>query len=292
MGPLIAILSTISFGLTDALTRRGLERIPASFGIYISIFIGIPLLTVTAALTGQLFDLRQISTNNYFQLAGAGLIHFLVGRYTLYRCFAAIGANRAVPITSLSVPLTLLMAIILLGERISAINFIGIVVVMLAPMIMLQPSDNGGGVGGTRLAEGYLFGLATALAFGCSPLLIRGAIGDTGLGVAGTLVAYLAASIPLLFSLALSGTRTSFQGLDQAAVRWFLLSGVTVFFASMFRFIAFDLAPVTVVEPLMRTGAIWTVIFAYLINRRLEAFGVNVLASIALAIVGSVFVVV
>ena len=278
---------------------------------------------VAAAVTGQLFDMSDISTRGYLLLATAGLIHFLVGRYATYRCVAAIGANRATPVRSVSIPFTLLMAVFLLGESVSAINGVGIVIVVLAPMIMFRREGRAQGSAGTarsnlnpgelppaassstafdisktatvdtsRLAEGYLFGLITALAFGSSPLLIRGAIGDTGLGIAGALVAYGTAAVPLVLGLAWPGRLAGLRGMDRTALRWFLLATVATFFLHMFRFAALDLAPVTVVSPLMRTGVIFTVLFAFLINRQLEAFGPRVLAAIALSIVGSVFVVI
>ena len=290
--------------------------------LYITIFFGIPLLVIAAIITGQLFDLPNISTQGYLLLAAAGLTHFLVGRYSNYRCISAIGANRAAPLRSISVPFTLVMAVLVLGERVSVVNGIGIVIVMLAPMIMLQrgnksqvshsteisdsnPSDgsaatvdstapvaaNNAHVKAPRLAEGYFFGLITALVFGSSPLLIRGAIGDTGMGVAGALIAYSAAAVPLLLGLTWPGRLATLRGMNTTALRWFLLATITIFFAQMFRFVALDLAQVTVVTPLMRTGVIWTVIFAFLINRQTEDFGPRVLAAIAMSLIGGGFVV-
>lgn len=291
IGPLFAILATISYGLTITSIRRGMQGIPAFLAIHITIFLGIPLLVVAAAVTGQLFGLSNLSTQAYLLLVAAGLNQLLVGRYALYRCTAAIGATRATPVRSLSVPFTLLMAVFLLGERVSAINSIGIVIVVLAPMIMFQREGEAATNGTSRLAEGIIFGLITALSFGCGPILIREAIGGTGLGIAGALVAYGAAAVPLLLGLAWPGRLASLQRMDRMALRWFLLTTVTTFFAQMFSFVALDLAPVTVVTPLSRTGAIWTVMFAFLINRQIEAFGPRVLAAIALSIIGSVLVV-
>lgn len=235
---------------------------------------------------------------------------------------ASIGANRAAPLRSISMPFTLVMAVLVLGERISVVNGIGIAIVVLAPMIMIQrgnksqgphstetshhnPSDGSAStvastasvanknshVAPPRLAEGYFFGLITALVFGSSPLLIRGAIGDTGMGVAGALIAYSAAAVPLLLGLTWPGRVATLRGMNTTALRWFLLATITIFFAQMFRFVALDLAQVTVVTPLMRTGVIWTVIFAFLINRQLEDFGPRVLAAIALSLIGGIFVV-
>ena len=264
---------------------------PPFVGLHIAIFVGTPLLVVAAAVTGQLFDLPTLSTKSYLLLAAAGLAQFLGGAYALYRSFAAIGANRSTPVRSISVPFTLLMAMFLLGEQVSAINGIGIVIVVLAPAIMFQREDKTITIVKSKLLEGYFFALISGLAFGIAPLLIRGAIGGTGLGIAGALVGYSACAGLLLVGLAWPGRLAGLKGMNRPALRWFLLNAVTVFFAQMFTYIAYDLAPVTVVTPLMRTASIWTVIFAFLINRQLEAFGPRVMVAIALSIVGSAFVV-
>ena len=284
-----------------------------------SVFLGLPLLVVAAAVSGQLFDLGDIPTRAYLLLAAAGVIDSAVGRYTNYRALAAIGANRTSPMRAISQPYTLLMALIVLGERISIINGVGIVIVMIAPAAMLsrpgsmrRDTAQGGsqanpgevaepstGVASHetvalpvhRLLEGYIFALLTALAWGTSPLLIREAIGDTGLGVLGALIAYVAAAVVLIPSLAVPGRLASFQHIDRSAMRWILLGGFAIFLAQMFRSVALDFSPVTLVSPLTRGTAIFSLFFAYWINRQIESFGPGVLVAIALSVVGSVFVV-
>lgn len=268
-----------------------MQTIPPFVGTYITVFLGIPLLLIAAATTGQLFDLPTLSTKSLILLGAAGSAQFLGGAYSLYRSFAAIGATRATPIRSLSTPFTLLMAFLVLGERVSAVNGVGIMIVVLAPIIMLQRENKATATDSSRLAEGYFFAFISGFAFGLAPVMIREAIGGTGLGIVGALVGYSAAAGMLLLGLAWPGRLASLHGMDRTALRWFLLNSVTVFFAQMFTYMAFDLAPVTVVSPLMRTTAIWTVIFAFLINRQLEVFGPRVLGAIALSIVGSVLVV-
>jgi drug/metabolite transporter (DMT)-like permease len=192
---------------------------------------------------------------------------------------------------SLAAPLTLSMAITVLGEPVSSLNGIGIMIVLLAPIIMVQRESKTDTVGSAKAAEGYFFAFIAAMAFGCSPVLIRGAIGDTGMGIAGALVAYSAAAVPLMVGLAWPGRLANLRGIDMTALRWFMLSAVTVFFTHLFRFAAFDLSPLTVVEPLLHTGYVWTVIFSFVINRQIESFKTRVLVPIAMSIVGSVLVV-
>ena len=73
VGPLFAILATMSAGLTDASIRRGVQGIPAFVGLHITIFLGIPLLIIASTLTGQIFDMSNMSKQGYILLVGAGL---------------------------------------------------------------------------------------------------------------------------------------------------------------------------------------------------------------------------
>jgi drug/metabolite transporter (DMT)-like permease len=136
-----------------------------------------------------------------------------------------------------------------------------------------------------------LFGLLAALGYGGSPLLVRAAIGGTGLPIVGAMVSYMAATAVLLLSLALPGQWARVHGMDRRALWWFLAAGLTVFFAQMFRYIALDLGPVTVMSPLQQTGILFTLLLSFLVNRHLESFGPRVIAGMALTMAGSVAVV-
>ena len=52
-----------------------------------------------------------------------------------------------------------------------------------------------------RQAEGYFFGILGATAYGTSPIFIRAALVDNGLGVFGGLVSYSAAAVILVLML-------------------------------------------------------------------------------------------
>ena len=274
-------------------------------------------MVVAAAVTGQLFELPTLPVRSYLLLAGAGVIHYLVGRYALYRSISAIGVNRGIPVRAIATPYSVLAALLVLGERVSVVNAVGIAIIVSTPLIMFVPfgkvsgdataskpgSNNPGALGRPStplhpqgmdtlptplLVEGYIFGILTGLAFGTSPLMIREAISGTGMGIAGALIAYSAASLPLLLSLALPGRLAGLRGMDRTVVRWFLLATVSISFAQIFRFVALDLTTVTVAVPLLHTNTAFTLLLGFLINRQLESFRPRVLAAIGLSVVGSV----
>ena len=74
-------------------------------------------------------------------------------------------------------------------------------------------------------------------------------------------------------------------------VRLFLAAGFFVFAAQMFRFIALSLAPVAVITPLQRTGAIFVLGLSWAVNRHLEKITWQVVAGLLFSVAGAVLLV-
>ena len=317
-----ALLSEMSFALNQASVRRGMLRGSALQGVYTSVLIGVPLLVVSAVASTQLFRTSELDARSYLLLVAAGVNHFIIGRYCNHRGIGALGANRNRTIVGANVPFSILLAVVLLSEEVTLLMWAGIGLILVGPAIIFrrqssvpaQPQPAGrnhgaqavgsgpsavisAGRGATpepspRYVEGYVFGLLNAASWAISPLLIRSALADSGLGVLGSLVAYSAAAAILLPLLVLPMVRANLHRIDAGTSRWFLLSAVSVVMAQMFRYLAFSVAPVTVVLPLMRAGSFLLLPVSYVLNRQIESFEPRVLAGIFISIIGSLLVVV
>ncbi len=136
--------------------------------------------------------------------------------------------------------------------------------------------------------EGIAVSLLAAAAWGVSPVLMRAAVVDSGLGVLGGLVTYVATAAVLLLTFAIPGPVASTLKMDRTGGWWFLFSAVNSFSANIFRFMALAIAPVTLVMPLLRVGAIFGLGFAFVLNRSLESFAPRVIAGILISIAGAV----
>jgi drug/metabolite transporter (DMT)-like permease len=322
----------MSFALGGTMTRRGMMRASASFGLYVTVILGVPLFAVAALATGQIFDADEITSNGYVLLAGAGILHFLVGRYCGFRAVAAIGANRNQPLLTTSILYSVILAIIVLDESITWAMFGGMALVVVGPMLMIERSRVKGDAGvpakpptglpasglpsdpsstlisgdavamaakpdakpdmpPLKLAEGYFFGLAAAAIYGNTPIMVRAALEDSELGIMGGLASYMAASAVLIVTLLVPGKLMKVAAERKTAGPWFYANTVASFFAQMFRYAALAIAPVTIVAPLARTLALFTLAFSFLINRNLEYFGARVIIGILLSVVGSVILV-
>ena len=299
-GALLALVSAFSFSVNFILVRRGFADAGATAaqGAFITVLLGVPFGLAAVLITGQLFNFGEISLNGYLLLAAAGIVHFGIGRYCNYRGIAAIGAPRAATIQAIAVPYSVVMAMVLLGERPTILMFVGIALILGSPALMIDRGNRSSPESGKpavemRMLEGYTFSLLASVGYGSSPILIRAALEDaTGVAAVGTFIAYVGASAVLMATLALPAQRHLVGTINFRYMRLFGGAGFAVFFAQLLRFFALSIADVSVVNPLMRMIGVFTLILSYLVNRRLERITLGVVLGVLVSFAGSAMLVV
>ena len=143
-----------------------------------------------------------------------------------------------------------------------------------------------------RQAEGYLFAVLAAVAYGTSPVLIRSALeGESGVSLLGGFVSYAAAGAFLLASLAIPSRRHLTKALEPETLRLFAAPAFFVFMAQLLRFLALSLASVAVVATLMRFGGLFTLGMSWRMNPELERITWRVIAGGVISVVGAVLLV-
>lgn len=229
-------------------------------------------------------------------MALAGVVHFVIGRYGNYRATRAIGATLSGPIQQLSIPISLLLALIYLDETLTPLKLAGFVLIMTGPVVAMRRRV---GVDGAhkesgfnpKYGEGIFWGALCALCYGLSPLFIVKGLGANGgliESLTGGFVSYLAATIVVVIPIYLLGGRSFMQRLDRTAEKWFFVSGVLAFASQMFRYMALSVAPVSVVVPIQRLSVVFRVIFSWLLNREHEVFSFAVLLGIMMSLLGAI----
>ena len=100
--------------------------------------LGVPFGLIAVLVTGQILRFGEVSPMGYLLLFGAGLVHFVIGRYCNYRAIGAIGASRSSPLQAFATPYSILMAVILLDEVVTPLMLVAIGFVLLAPAVMIE----------------------------------------------------------------------------------------------------------------------------------------------------------
>lgn len=296
LGGLLAFVSAALMGYNNVATRRGVLRGTTLQAMAITVPMGVALFAVACVIGGSLALVASFSWPAYACFAMAGFLHFVFGRYCNYRAIAAIGTNLASPIQQLEVLVTLGLALIFLGERLTPVMIFAIALLVLGPAIATR-MERGGSSGAKshtfepRYAEGYTYAFLTIFGYGSSPIFVRAGLeglGTIGHSLAGGLVSYVTATAIVALLVFATGQVRHVQMVDREASRWFLFAGLLVFLSQMFRYMALALVPVSVVAPIMRIQTLFRIYFSWLIARQHEVFDAGVIVGTVISMIGAI----
>jgi len=308
LGALFAICSAATFGFNSAAMRRGVLQGTVFQAIAITVPIGVPLFLLAALIGGQLSDMFRFSWASLGYLAAAGILHFVWGRYWNYRAVKEMGANLSGAVQQISLVAALAFAMVLLGEKLTILRVLGILLVVGGPFIMT--SGRGPKRGAKAKADdakteetgkdaakppvfrpnilaGYAAGIMATLGYGLTPTLVRLGLADTGASLAGGAISYISATLAFGILLLIPGQLYHCLAIDRTAAKWFTVSGVFVFLAQMFRYLALAIAPVTVVTPIQRLSLVFRILLSTLINRDYEVFDARVVVGMVISLLGA-----
>ena len=301
LGAVLAVLSGASIGLNSAAARRAVLTGTPIQGMVITVPIGVLCFLPIALLTGELTRLAAFPVVAAASMAGAGVLYFLFGRYCFFRANVSAGANLSAPVIQMQVVVTVALAVIVLMEPCTLLQMLG-GVVMLGGSLLTQsqrPSRRRARVSVAeasaaptcvpRFADGMLFSLLTAVAYGTTPIIVRLALRQTGpsSAVVGGLIAYASATVAIAVLLGFSTPlRRNVLALRRESLPWFVFSGVMVGVAQGVLYSAVAVAPIMLVASLQQSTVVFRLIFSRLLNPAHEVFGARVIIGAILSIVG------
>jgi bacterial/archaeal transporter family protein len=123
-----AVLSALFAALTAIFAKIGVENVNSDLATLIRTLVVICVLALIVFATGQFQDPAKISGRTYLFLALSGL-----GTGASWLCyFRALklgNAAQVAPIDKLSVVIVAILGVVLLGEKLSAVNWLGVLLV-------------------------------------------------------------------------------------------------------------------------------------------------------------------
>jgi drug/metabolite transporter (DMT)-like permease len=299
LGGLLALLAAATFALNSATARRAVLSGSVMQGIAITVPLGVPAFFLGALLLGQLGALWSLSWMAVVWLSLAGIAHFVWGRFFIYRAQELIGANLAGTLQQFDLIISLVLAVLVLGEVLTPLRIIGIALVIIGPALAFsgeasrtkQAVASASSVQFTpRHVEGYTFVALSSIGYGLSPIFTSLGLRELGGGASmvGGLVAYLAATVAVAVLVVGSGSVRHVAQTNAQAWRWFGFAGLSVSVSQMLRFAALSLAPVTVVQPIQRLSKLFLFLFSWLMNREHEVFNPRLLLAAVVSVIGAV----
>jgi transporter family protein len=134
-----AILSAIFAALTAIFAKVGIEQVNSDFATFIRTIVILGVLGLLLVFTGSWQSPASVSGKTYLFLVLSGLA---TGASWLcyFRALQLGDASRVAPIDKLSVVFVALFAALLLGERLSLLNWLGVALIAAGAVLVALKS--------------------------------------------------------------------------------------------------------------------------------------------------------
>lgn len=292
-GLIFIFLASAALAASTISIRRGVSRTGEAYTpVLISVSIGALLFTLMMVFTAEWPKVWSLSWQGLALLGGAGIIHFVGGRFLYYNSVRLIGGNKAGAIVKAEILYAVASGIILLNEPLTVSLIHGVLWIALGvTMVSLERQNPGAGepVGAARIqARGVLTALGAGLLWGISAVMVKPVITEMGSPFVGVFVSYMAAFLVAAGLLLGKRQREQLLNLRRFSLRTFVIAGAFTSIAQLSRYIALSYNPVSIVQPLIPgTNVLFILLFSFLLNRSIEVFSRKIIIGIAATAVGT-----
>lgn len=130
IGEIAALITAICWTLNAIAFESAGKKVGSLSVNYIRLFIAFILLSATSFATRGLALPTDANAHTWFWLLISGLLGFVLGDMFLFEAFVEIGSRTSLLITSAAPPITALAGFLIMGEKISLLGLIGMLVTM------------------------------------------------------------------------------------------------------------------------------------------------------------------
>ena len=128
-GIIFSLLAASGFAATAVFARTALQRMSAPYGTLLSLFVStVAAMAIAAVLHPD--ELLGISAVALGWLFLVGFLNFPLGRMFNYTSVTMVGVSKASTVVATSPLFATILAVIILGERVSPITLLGTVAVI------------------------------------------------------------------------------------------------------------------------------------------------------------------
>jgi len=278
-----ALQAALCFSIAHIFIRRGLVDSNAMTGSFISLSMSAVLLWFAVPFFVPLSALWNPAA---LMFVLAGIFAPGIGRTLSYVGIERIGVARSVPIANSSPIFASIFAVVFLAETWVLQNVIGTMLVIGGVIVlsMAKPTQ-----GEWRKID-VIYPLIGALAFGASTTLRKAGLEFINIPL---LAAAVTAGSAALFSftlLQIQGGKEAFK-LTRRSAAWLFPAGIFNTAAMLSVFFALSHGKVVIVEPLVSSNPVTTLLLTSIFLRDVESLTLRVIIGAALTVTGTILVV-
>lgn len=233
-----------------------------------------------------------LTLRSFLAFSGAGLIGTGVGRMAYYKSIEMVGASRAEPVKS-SMPLyATIMAVFVLGETVEPLRWVGITLIFLGvAVISWDLSESGERTNLWSVSmTGLLLGVAAAVLFGIEPTFAKIGFAEGTPSIVGLLIKTVVAGA-FFYAYAFAKGRVQLNRIRTGdGWPWYVLAGLANTAFLLAYYLGLEVAPISVVTPLVQTSPLFVAILSYLYLSDLERITPVVVNGVVLVVAGATLI--
>ena len=283
----MALLSALMFALTFVFVRVGVKSASTTTALWLTLFVNVVFLWGWSLLVyGWQFE--QWWECRYFFLSG--VFAPLLGRLFQFQGMAKLGANITTPLTLTHPVISVVLAILFLGEEVTNLGLLGALMVVLGSVVVGAQ----GGQNPTRSLQNVsriylLLPLVASLSYGISIVFRKigidiGSDAVTAASVTCT-SSWFFSTLYVLFTGAVGEIRCSRRELG-----FFVLAGIFSSLGPVLLYAALQFEGLVVIAPLAATTPLFVLLVSYVFIRADEIFTPQVVAGTVATVAGVILV--
>jgi drug/metabolite transporter (DMT)-like permease len=290
-GPALAAAAGLGFGVFQTLNRRAVGGMnDAYLATFLQLVTALAVLIVASLSTEDLGLLGDATAISLFYFSLAGLIHFSLGWTLLNMSQMRIGAARTSPLLATTPVFGAVIAILILQEVPAAVVWLGVALVTAGALVVSleRVAEQGWGVPWRDTFPG----VATALAWAVSPILIKEGLEGLPSPLLGLTLGMVVAVLVYAIALPL---RPSVEGPalgSRISLTFKLLAGIMVGLSVWARWASLDYTSIAVVLALgLLSVPVVLLLSPMLMGRHVELVTSQIWLGAALVVVGGLVLV-
>ena len=258
MWVLYAFASAFFAGITSILAKIGIKNVDSHLATALRTIVILLFSWLIVFFAGLLPDIHQLSFNTWIFLILSGLATGF-SWLCYFKALQLGNVNKVTPIDKSSTILTMIFAMIFLGEQITMIKIISILCIAIGTYMMIDKKEN---VKKVKDNTWLIYALGSAVFASLTAIL--GKVGmqgvESNLGTAIRTAVVLVMAWVLVF---VTGKQNDIKTLDMKSWVFILLSGLTTGLSWLFYYKALQDGQASIVVPIDKLSIVLTITFSY-----------------------------
>lgn len=256
---LFAIGSAFFAGITAILAKIGVKNVNSNVATAIRTVVILIFSWIMVLITNSYQEIAFVDGETLIFLILSGIATGL-SWLCYYRALQIGDVNKVVAIDKSSIVLTIILAFIILDEKITFIKFISIIIIVIGTYLMIDKKNEAE----YKKNRGWLmFALLSAIFASLTSILAKIGINNINSNL-GTAIRTIIVLIMAWIVVFVTKSNKEIKKIDKRSLKFIILSGITTGLSWLCYYRALQDGYASVVVPLDKFSIVFTVVFSYI----------------------------